>query len=185
MNQQQTGIRGLVVIDVQRGLIEGAEECWVDVLPTIAALISGARTAQAPVVFVQHCGGAGHPLEKGSKGWALDPAVTPTADETVIEKRYSDAFAETDLADVLAAEGVGEVVITGAQTEYCVDATVRAAASRGLRVLLVEDGHTTSQSPMLTREQIITHHNRTLSQLPARGEIRVAAAVHVSFGDRT
>ena len=56
----------LVLIDVQRGLIEGFEDDWAGVLATIAALVERARAAQVPVVYVQHDGGAGHPLEVDS-----------------------------------------------------------------------------------------------------------------------
>jgi nicotinamidase-related amidase len=56
----------LVVIDVQRGLIEGFEEDWEHVLGVIADQIDRARSAGAPVVLIHHCGsGAAHPLAPG------------------------------------------------------------------------------------------------------------------------
>jgi len=72
------------------------------------------------------------------------------------------------------AGGIGHVLITGAQTEYCVDATVRRAASLGYDVTLAADGHTTSASRVLSRDQIVAHHNRTLPGLALVGP-RIAA----------
>jgi len=55
-------------------------------------------------------------------------------------------------------------VITGMQTEYCVDATCRSAMSHDLNVLLIADGHTTGDAGM-TAKEIIRHHNEILPNL--------------------
>lgn len=66
----------LVVIDVQKGLIEGFEEDWSDVLGVINGLVSRARDDGVPVVLVQHCGSTqAHPLHRTQPGWALHPTV--------------------------------------------------------------------------------------------------------------
>jgi Isochorismatase family len=62
----------------------------------------------------------------------------------------------------LSEAGVDRLVITGIQTEMCVDSTCRAAAALGYKVTLVSDAHTTFDSPVLPAEKIIAHHNRTL-----------------------
>jgi nicotinamidase-related amidase len=170
----------LLVIDVQRGLIESFEDDWAAVLPTIAELVKRARQAQLPVIYVQHDGGPGHPLEIDSAGWQIHPSVAPTPADVIVHKRWSDAFAETALDHELRSRDVGHVVLTGAQTEYCVDATARRAASLGFDVTLVSDGHTTSASRQLSRAQIVAHHNRTLPGLAVVGpRITAQAAAEV------
>jgi nicotinamidase-related amidase len=164
----------LMLIDVQRGLVEGFEEDWAGVLEKIVELVESARRAQIPVVYVQHDGGAGHPLEVDSGGWQMHSSVAPTDADLIVHKRWSDAFAETLLQRELESRDIGHLVVTGAQTEYCVDATVRRAASLGYDVTLVKDGHTTSASRLLTRQQIIAHHNRTLPGLALVGPRIVA-----------
>ena len=152
----------LVVIDVQKGLIEGFEEDWSDVLPVISALVFRARDDGVPVVLVQHCGSPqAHPLHPTQLGWALHPAVDPQPGDLRVEKRWSDAFRDTTLDAILREALVTRVVLVGAQTEYCVDTTARRAASLGYDVDLVADGHTTSENGVLSREQIIEHHNQT------------------------
>ena len=58
--------------------------------------------------------------------------------------------------------GVKNLIITGMQTEYCVDTTCRRAYSLGYRVTLVKDAHSTWGTDLLTAPQIIAHHNEVL-----------------------
>jgi len=113
----------------------------------------------------------------------IHPSVLPTDDDPIVHKRWSDAFAGTTLKRELASRDVGHLVVTGAQTEYCVDATVRRAASLGYDVTLVADAHTTSASRLLSREQIVAHHNRTLPRLALVGpRITATSAAEVVIG---
>ena len=83
----------------------------------------------------------------------------------MVHKSSSDAFLETNLADVLSELEVDRLVMAGMQSEFCVDATARAAASRGFDVVLVADGHTTGDTDELSAQQIIAHHNYALENL--------------------
>jgi nicotinamidase-related amidase len=173
----------LVVIDVQAGLIDGFEEDSEDVLPIISAPLTRARRASAPVVLVQHCGrGRSHPLNETASGWALHGAVDPQARDLRVRKAWSDSFQGTDLDDLLRTRAVTRVVLVGAQTEFCVDATARRALSLGYDVDLVADGHTTSENDVLSRAQIVAHHNATLGNLAADGvAIRVLPSLAIDF----
>jgi nicotinamidase-related amidase len=173
----------LVVIDVQQGLIQGFEDDWREVLGVIEELTSRARRAGAPVVLVQHCGSTpAHPLHRTRPGWELSPAVNPQTEDLRVEKRWSDAFRDTNLDGLLRDATVSRVVLVGAQTEYCVDTTARRAVSLGYDVVLVADGHTTSDNGLLTRRQIIGHHNQTLANLAIEGvSLHVLSSGEVSF----
>jgi len=173
----------LVIIDVQQGLIDGFEDDWYEVLPVVSALGSRARAAGAPVVVIQHCGsGLAHPLHRDQPGWALHPSVDAQPADLCVEKRWSDAFRGTDLDAVLRTAAVTRLVLVGAQTELCVDATARRALSLDYDVDLVADGHTTSANEILTREQIIAHHNASLVNLAVDGvALSVLPARDVTF----
>lgn len=172
------------MIDVQQGLIQGFEDDWREVLPVINGLASRARGAGVPVVLVQHCGSvSAHPLHRTHPGWALHPAVNPQPGDLRVEKRWSDAFRDSNLEVLLRDASVTRVVLVGAQTEYCVDTTARRAVSLGFDVGLVADGHTTSENGLLTREQIISHHNRTLANLAIEDvHLDVPPSAAISFG---
>lgn len=172
----------LLIIDVQRGMVEeiGAE-AWSGVLANIGTLIAHARAAAVPVIHIQHDGPPGDTIEVGTPGWDIHPAVAPVAEELVVRKRTSDAFSGTSLTDALHARGITHLVVTGAQSDYCVDTTVRRAAADGYRVTLVADAHITSGNGILTGEQIIAHHNATLANVPLEGAITVRPAATIDF----
>ena len=172
----------LVIIDVQQGMftfrlpLHRGDE----IVERIAGLLERARAAQMPIFHVQHDGGPGHPLAKGSPGWAHHAAVAPQHGEPVIEKQQSSAFHDTDFHAQLQAKGIDQLIIAGIQTEMCVDSTCRAAVALGYRVVLVADAHSTFDSPVLPAESIIAHHNQTLGGRFA--ELRAAADMSFDRG---
>ncbi len=56
-----------------------------------------------------------------------------------MEKRRLSAFSAPDLAPILNARLTDTLIITGAETDVCVLATVLGAVDRGYRVIVVED----------------------------------------------
>lgn len=155
----------LLVIDVQVGMFEGPEGPVYDaerVLEKIAGLIHGAREAGTPVIYVQHSEDSGGILERGTPLWEIHPDIAPLPDETIVEKRTPDSFHDTTLQRELNSRELNRLVLTGAQTECCVDATCRRAFSPGYDVILVEDAHNTWDTEHVSAEQLIAHHNQVL-----------------------
>lgn len=66
-------------------------------------------------------------------------ALAPVAGEPVVDKGCVDPFVGTALRDVLAAEGVAEVVLGGVATNLVVESAARHASDSGLQVTVVED----------------------------------------------
>jgi nicotinamidase-related amidase len=158
----------LVIIDVQVGLVKLMPPDLQDrVLSTIAALQKKARSAGVPVVFIQHDGPKGHPIEADTQAWTIHPLIGPLAGEPVIRKKASDSFFETSLAEILRKKGMRQLIIAGAMTEYCVDTTCRRAVTLGYDVTLVADAHLTRDTSYLTASQVIAHHNDLLEGFAA------------------
>ena len=131
--------RALVVVDMQVGVVRDAYE--VDaVTAAVKDLLRRARAADVPVVWVQDEDEARPP---GSADWQLVEGLEPRPGEALVGKRYGDAFAETDLEDVLAAREVGTLVLVGAASEQCIRCTLHSAVLRGYDVDLVRGAHTT------------------------------------------
>lgn len=151
----------LLVIDTQVALLEGAYQ-RDEVIVAIQGLLAKARAAGAAVIFMQHDGDPGERLEPGSPGWAIHPALTPRAGETVLRKRASDSFYRTRLQAELETRGLTGMVVTGLRTERCVDTTCRQAVSLGYDVTLAADAHTTKDTDALPAERIIAHTNENL-----------------------
>lgn len=59
--------------------------------------------------------------------------------DLIIEKPHFDAFAYTNLLDILRKNYIETVLVTGVRTELCVDASAKRAASEGFRTILVSD----------------------------------------------
>jgi nicotinamidase-related amidase len=169
----------LMIVDVQQGMfaISPPIHRGEEVVRRIAGLMTRARAERRTIVHVQHDGGPGHVLAKGSTGWPHHPLVAPRPGEIVIEKRHSGSFHDTDLHRRLTDGGVDRLVIAGMQTEMCVDSACRGAVALGYRVVLVADGHTTWDTSVIDAERIIAHHNRLLGN----GFACVVAADRVKF----
>ncbi|WP_432170893.1 cysteine hydrolase family protein [Streptomyces sp. 1222.5] len=148
----------VLVIDVQNGVVADAHD-RDGVIANINTLIDKARTAGAPVVWVQH---SSEELEHGSESWRYVPELTRLDAEPLIHKKYGDSFEDTGLEAVLAEHKVGRLLVSGAQTDACIRSTLHGAIVRGYDATLVSDAHTTED---LTKygapapEQVIAHTN--------------------------
>jgi nicotinamidase-related amidase len=129
----------LIVIDVQNAVVEEAHD-RDRIVGNIAALVSKARAAGVPVIWVQH---NDEELVRGTGEWEYVPELKMVAGEPVVHKSYNDSFEDTNLETHLGGLGVGHLVIAGAQTEWCVRSTLHGAIARGYDALLVSDAHTT------------------------------------------
>ena len=152
------------------------------VLSNITVLLSQARSSGIPVVFIQHDGPKGHPIEAETAAWAIHPSISPLREEPVIRKKASDSFFETSLAEELQTRKISHLIIAGGMTEYCIDTTCRRAVTLGYDVTLAADAHLTRDTPALTSSQIIEHHNLLLDGFAAGvHSIKVTPTSEISF----
>lgn len=128
----------VVVIDAQREYVDGALPLpgVVASLDHIAGLLRRARKAGAPVIHVRHLGRAGGLFDPDAPRGTIADAAKPAPGETVVGKKLPNAFAGTDLADVLARTGRRNIVVCGFMTHMCVSSTVRAALDLGYRSIV-------------------------------------------------
>jgi len=171
----------LMVIDAQNGVVAGSHD-RDGVIGNINALVDRARAEDVPVVWVQH---SDEGLEKGSDDWRIVDELSPGDGEPVVQKNYGDSFEATDLEDVLAGRGVGRVVVTGAQSDACIRATLHGALVRGYDVTLVGDAHTTedlTEYGAPSPDLVISHTNLYWQWASAPGRHGdVVATDEVSF----
>jgi nicotinamidase-related amidase len=148
----------LMVIDVQKGVVTGTHERDV-VVANISSLVDQAREEGVPIVWVQH---SSEQMPKGSDSWEYVPELVREEAEPLVHKTFPDSFEDTDLEDVLAAGGIGRLVVTGAQTDECIRSTIHGAFVRGYDVTLVGDAHTTEDHTEWGApppDKVITHTN--------------------------
>jgi len=172
----------LVVIDMQATLFDPAPPEAEEVVARINGLAARARAAGAPVVWVQHETAAGD-LVADTPGWRLHPGLVSAPGDLFVRKTMSDAFLRTSLHDTLAERGVRHVTVCGYSSEFCVDSSVRGAASRGYAVTLAADAHTSHDKPHATGLQIRTHENETLRNISSfHVTIDAVPAAEIAFG---
>ncbi|RNL58353.1 isochorismatase family protein [Arthrobacter oryzae] len=148
----------LVVVDVQTGVVERAHQRGA-VVANIGTLVARARQEGVPIVWVQH---SDEELARGSDAWEYVPELRRQEQEALVHKSFGDSFEGTALEDVLAAAGVGRLVVTGAQTDACIRSTIHGAFARGYDVTLVSDAHTTEDQSAWGApppDQVIAHTN--------------------------
>jgi nicotinamidase-related amidase len=179
-----TAKTALLVIDVQQGVFTGHKPVadWPRRCDRIAALIARARATHHLIAYAQHIGGRGSRLAPDAPGWPLDKRLDVREQDLVIHKTASDSFFGTSLHASLQAHGITDVVVCGCWTNYCVDTTCRRAISLGYNVQLASDAHACGNSPTLSAEQIIAHHNHILDGFAAgSAQLVVRPAAEIQF----
>ena len=167
----------LLVVDVQNAVVADAHR-RDEVIANINTLVDKARARQVPVIWVQH---ADEDLPEDSDGWRYVPELHRQESEPLVHKRYGDSFEDTTLESELAQRGVGRLVVTGAQTDACIRATIHGAFTRGYDTTLVSDAHTTedlSAYGLPPADKVIAHANMywTWQAAPGRTASVVATA---------
>jgi len=143
----------LIVGDLQVGIVDNYPFAKA-VVPAVTELVSRARGAGVLIVFVRtafRANGADIPGEpyasfyragahfhEGSPG--TEVALEVAAEDVVVLKRRTSAFAGTDLDLVLRARGVGSLALTGVATSAMVAATLYDASDRGYDLTVLRDG---------------------------------------------
>ena len=164
----------LVVVDMQRSLLE--DETWQPdrLLARVSELEHAARAAGVPVFYVSD--------RRVEPHADLHVQFAPRDTDNRIEKSSCDSFLDTTLKAELDALGIEHLVVCGLQTDFCIDTTCRRAASLGYTVTLVEDAHSTFDRDYISAEKVIEHHNRILSNFPAGdGLVTVVPSSRIDF----
>ena len=167
-------MRALLVVDMQVGLFEGDSPRYDadGVIQRINKIAKVVRATGGVVIFIQHEDNGG--LKRGTEGWEILPTLERMNTDLLVHKQACDTFHETDLSDLLEKHGAQQIIVVGCATDFCVDTTIRAAASRNYEIVVVKDGHTTKDRSHLDAKSIIVHHNWMWENLILpRNEVKV------------
>jgi nicotinamidase-related amidase len=94
---------------------------------------------QAGQSAVGQPGPLGRFLIRGEPGFQIIPELAPAPGEFIIDKTANSAFWGTDLAAILAAQGIRALILAGVTTDVCVHCTLREANDRGFECLVARD----------------------------------------------
>jgi hypothetical protein len=106
-------------------------------------------------------------LLENSEGCEDVPELQRQTSEPLVHKKYGDSSEDTTLESELAERGVGRLVVTGAQTDACIRATIHGAFTR------------------CPPDKVIAHTNMYWTWQEAPGRLAgVVDSVHVTFDAR-
>lgn len=142
----------LLVLDMQRFFLDRNSHAFIPaapaIVPPIAQLIDAYHHAHRPIFFTQHLN-TDNNAQLMSKWWRdlirpQDP-LAPIIDDldtstgAVIVKSQYDAFYQTNLADLLQANHITQLIICGVMTNLCCETTARSAFVQGFEVFFPVD----------------------------------------------
>jgi nicotinamidase-related amidase len=136
---------GLVLVDIQNDYFPGGrmELLGMEAAGSASgALLNLFRKRGWPTFHIQHISinpGATFFLPD-TPGAEIHDSVKPRSNDVLIQKNYPNSFRETDLYESIKKTGVQQLVICGAMSHMCIDATTRAAADFGFYCTVIHDG---------------------------------------------
>jgi nicotinamidase-related amidase len=140
--------RTLLVIDAQIGIDTPAwgERSQPDAAHNIARLLATWRSAEWPVIHVQHDStNPASPLFPGKPSHDFMPEAKPLDSEPVFNKQVNSAFIGTTLEQYLRDRAMTSLVIAGFTADHCISTTVRMAGNLGFDVVLAADATATHE----------------------------------------
>ena len=149
----------LLVVDTQKA-ITNSKLYQFDLLESrISKLINIARNNGIEVIFVRHDDGVGCELTKGNDGFEIYEGFLPAENEIIFDKSVNSSFNGTGLLEYLREKRENTVIIVGLQTDYCIDATIKAGFEHGFKMIVPENTNSTFDNQYMTAEQTYKYFN--------------------------
>ena len=134
----------LMLIDIQNDYFPGGKMELVGMKESsrkAQELLDLFRKHNLPTFHIQHVSlgkGAGFFLPD-TEGAEIHESLKPLSTDMVIQKHFPNSFRDTDLLERLKSAHVTALVICGAMSHMCIDATTRAAADHGFKCTVIHD----------------------------------------------
>lgn len=149
----------LLVVDTQKAIIN--EKLYESDLfkKRVNELINKARSNGIEVIFVRHDDGIGCELSKGNEGFEIYEDFKPENNELIFDKTVNSSFKNTGLLEYLKEKNEDTVIVVGLQTDYCIDATIKAGFEHGFKMIVPENTNTTFDNQYMTAEETYKYYN--------------------------
>ena len=135
---------GLILVDIQNDYFPGGRFELVGIEQASAKakeLLLSFRENHMPTFHIKHISTRDNAtfflLE--TVGVEIHDSIKPFAGERMILKHYPNSFRETGLLEELNKDHIERLVICGAMSHMCIDATTRAAFDHGFSCAVIQD----------------------------------------------
>ena len=149
----------LLVIDMQKGLVDEDLYAFDTFTDRTARLVDVARRNNVEVIFVQHDAGPGSGMSVGDEAFEIVDQVAPKEGEKVFVKTINSCFGNKDFKRYVKHQEDKRLMIIGLQTNYCIDATVKSAFERGFTVIIPEGTNSTFDNAYMSGETTYRYYN--------------------------
>ena len=149
----------LLVIDMQKALVDDELYAFDTFMDRTVRLIGAARERGVEVIYAQHDAGPGSGLSAGDEGFEIADEVRPAPGEKVFVKTINSCFGNADFRAYMEQQEDKRLMIVGLQTNYCIDATVKSAFERGYEVIIPEGTNSTFDNDYMTGETAVKYYN--------------------------
>ena len=149
----------LLIVDTQKLITNN--ELYQSALfeSRVRQLIDKARSRGVEVIFVRHDDGKGNGLLKGTEEFEIYDGFQPVGSEIIFDKNVNSAFRGTGLLEYLRQKEENTVIIAGLQTEYCIDATIKAGFEHGLKMIVPANTNSTFDNQYMSADQTYKYYN--------------------------
>ena len=135
---------GLVLVDIQNDYFPGGRMELVGISEAgqkSGGLLSFFRDNKWPTFHIQHLSVRKRAtfFLPDTRGAEIHNCIKPLSDERIIQKFYPNSFRETTLLEELKKNQIEQVVVCGAMSHMCIDATTRAAFDLGFECVAIKD----------------------------------------------
>ena len=135
---------GLILVDIQNDYFPGGRMELVGIREAsekARQLLLFFRKNSWPIFYVQHVSIQENAVFflPETTGVQLHDSIKPRDSEPKIQKHFPNSFRDTELRNELVENNIKQVVICGAMSHMCIDATTRAAFDYGFDCLVIQD----------------------------------------------
>lgn len=152
----------LLVMDIQKGLVNDSLYGLERFQKNTLALVEAARKNHAEVIYVQHDDGPGSGLTAGDEDFEIADYIAPQENEKRFVKTQGSCFSNPDFDDYVKSLNDPHLMIVGLMTNYCVDATVRAADERDFFIVIPEGANSTAANDYMDAETTYRYYNELI-----------------------
>jgi nicotinamidase-related amidase len=134
----------LIMVDLQNDYFPGGKMELVGIenaAENALILLTEFRNKKLTIIYIQHISRAPNAFFflQETDGAKINDRVITQEGEAVVVKNYPNSFRDTSLLEILKNERIDDLVICGAMSHMCIDATTRAAFDLGFNCVVAED----------------------------------------------
>ncbi len=149
----------LLVVDTQKLITNENLYKFDEFKSNVKKLIVAARGNDIEVIFVRHDDGVGNELTKDTEGFEIYEEFQPADKELIFDKTVNSSFKDTGLLEYLKQKNENEIIIVGLQTDYCIDATIKAGFEHGFKMIVPANTNSTFDNKYMSAEQTYRYYN--------------------------